>query len=114
MNNAIAQHEWVKSYNWDDGLSPIWPIVESDETEFATALLIYWRMDGPWFERRGQSSAEEVRLHSLVDRRLREARYRMGFVRYYPITDNQLSRMQVAKLKRDGFPLPLLEPNYAT
>jgi hypothetical protein len=50
MKTAKDLHDWVRGYNWDDGLDPIWPIVESDTTEFATALLIYWRVDGPWFQ----------------------------------------------------------------
>ena len=40
--NPEELHEWVRLYNWDDGLLPILPIVDNNATEFATALLIYW------------------------------------------------------------------------
>lgn len=106
-------HDWIRDYNWDDGLTQIWPIVESDETEFATALLIYWRLEGPWFFGGTDLSSEAARLHALVESRLRAGRYSIGSLRYDPVADNHLSRFQVAELKRDGFPIHLLEPQYA-
>jgi hypothetical protein len=70
MKTPKDLHDWVHGYNWDDGLDPIWPIVESDTTEFATALLIYWRVDGPWFQTGARANEEATRLHTLVERRL--------------------------------------------
>ena len=49
MTNAIELHQWIADYNWDDGVTPLWPVAESDDTDFATALMIYWRLYGPWF-----------------------------------------------------------------
>jgi hypothetical protein len=48
--NPTELHRWVADYNWDDGLDPIWVIADSRTTEFATALMIYWRLDGPWLD----------------------------------------------------------------
>ena len=31
--NVQSLHDWIRDYNWDDGVAPIWPVVESDETE---------------------------------------------------------------------------------
>jgi hypothetical protein len=110
VSTAQTTHDWIRGYNWDDGFVRIWPIAQSDETEFATALLIYWRLDGPLFM--GQPDTEAARLHSLVESRLRAGRYARGSLRYDPVADNHLSRVQVARLKRDGFPAELVEPAY--
>jgi hypothetical protein len=64
-------HEWVVGYNWDDGLAPIRVIVDSPATEFATALLIYWRLDGPWLAASASGvNAEAERLQDTVRGRL--------------------------------------------
>lgn len=107
---AETVHDWVSSYNWDDGFAAIWPIVESDKTEFATALLIYWRLDGPWFCR--DRETEAGKLHASVEKRLLEGFYPKGALRYEPIMDVGLSKLQVAKLMKDGFPVGLLVPKY--
>jgi hypothetical protein len=86
MSNQTL-HDWIHAYNWDDGLAQIWPIIESDETEFATALLIYWRLDGPWFCRDVDPASEAARLHALVESRLRAGRYPKGSSRYDPVAD---------------------------
>ena len=74
--------------------------------------MIYWRLDGPWFS--GRPDTDAARLHSLVENRLRSGRYPIGLLRYDPVADYQLSRLQIAKLKKDGFPIQLLEPEYNT
>ncbi len=102
-------HQWVANYNWDDGFDPIWPIVENKETEFATALMIYWRLEGPWLE----AGSEQARhLHDAVEERLLSGYYRMGTMRYHPVAENQLSKAQVYKLKKAGIPMELIEPEY--
>jgi hypothetical protein len=69
--DAAKQHDWVANYNWDDGLAPIWPIVMSPQTEFATALMIYWRLDGPWLEARSDGVNDEAKqLQDYVRQRL--------------------------------------------
>lgn len=112
MSNPDEVHEWVLLYNWDDGLDPIWPVVENDATEFATALLIYWRLDGPLFRREPSANAEASRLRALVEKRLLNGDYAKGSLRYDPVADNGLSSIQVAKLKRAGVPTELVEPDY--
>ncbi|MEI8383830.1 MAG: DUF4274 domain-containing protein [Planctomycetota bacterium] len=109
MNNNQAIHRFVAEYNWDDGFLPIWPIVESNETEMVTALMIYWRLEGPWLER---GSEEARRLHSVVTERLLSGFYRLGELRYDPVADTQISRTQIYKLKKAGVPNELIEPHY--
>src|SRR5689334_8186649 len=111
MTDPADVHRWVREFNWDDDLAPIWEIALSSETEFATALLIYWRLDGPWF-RRSECNSNASKLHDLVEGRLLSGAYARRSLRYDPIADNSLSRVQVAKLKRSGFPIQLLEPQY--
>lgn len=110
LDEATEIHNWVRDYNWDDGLAQIWPIVENGQTEFATALLIYWRLEGPWFAR--HDGTEAARLHALVESRLRAGCYPKGLLRYDPVADNQISRARVAMPKKEGFPIDLLEPKY--
>src|SRR5689334_14017764 len=100
MKTPQELHDWVRSYNWDSGLAPIWPIAQSDRTELATALLIYWRLEGPWFQEGSSANEEAERLHALVERRLLAGVYAKGSVRYDPVADNGLSRVQVFKLKK--------------
>ena len=110
MNNNEL-HQWVIEYNWDDGFAPIWPIVESEETEFATGLLIYWRLGGPWLEESSSDVNDEAnRLQRLVKEHLLSGFYRQGNLNYDPVTDEGLSKVQVYKLKKVGFPQQLLEP----
>lgn len=113
MPTATEIHERIANYNWDDGVAPIRPIVDDRKTEFATALLIYWRLGGPWLE--GDVSPvnhDAVRLQQLVRERLLTGYYPRIRLRYYPVEDMRLSKVQVAKLKRNGCPLDLLEPQY--
>lgn len=113
MPSTTEIHEWIANYDWDDGLAPIGPIVDDAKTEFATALLIYWRLGGPWLE--GDASRvnhDAVKLQRLVRERLLRGYYPRIRLRYYPVEDNRLSKVQVAKLKRSGCPLDLLEPQY--
>jgi len=111
MTDPTAIHQWVREFNWDDDLAPMWPIVESSDTDFATALLIYWRLEGPWIHRSG-SDSEAVRLHDAVESRLLTGAYARHSLHYDPIADNSLSRVQVEKLKRAGFPMRLLQPDH--
>ena len=98
-------HQWVDQYNWDDGLSPIWVIADSNETEFATALLIYWRLDGPWLTNSSVVNDEAVRLQSLVKDRLLSGFYSRGNSVFDP--RSELSNVQIFKLRKAGLP-PLL------
>lgn len=111
MQTPAERHEWVANYNWDDGLELIWPIVDDENTEFATALLIYWRMDGPWF---AGSHGEAKRLHDTVASRLTSGFYANRRLRYYPIEDNELSKAAVLKLRKSGLPSELIEPDYTS
>ena len=40
-------HDEIEEYSSDDGLAPIWPVVDDPAKGFGTALLIYWCIDGP-------------------------------------------------------------------
>jgi hypothetical protein len=113
MLDQIVLHEWVKLYNWDDGLVPIWPIVDSNETEHATALMIYWRLEGPYsVAKPGCITAGARQCLDLVRERLLAGFYRKGKLRYDPIADNQLSRTQVHLLRKGGVPDELIQPKY--
>jgi hypothetical protein len=106
-------HNDIVQYKWDEGLERLWPVVDSPETEFATALLIYWRLEGPWIDENilGVSS-ETQKMISIVKQRLLECFYKKGFLRYDPVSDNRLSKAQVHKLKRATFPIELIKPKW--
>jgi hypothetical protein len=98
-------HEWVANYNWDDGLAPIWVIVESQKTEFATALMIYWRLNGPWLEATpGNANWEAKQLQNFVRERLLNGFYPCGTSAFDP----ELSKTQLYQLRKAGVPDLLL------
>lgn len=99
-------HEELLAYNWDDGLAAIWPLVDSPDTELATALLIYWRNGGPFLVIDAVDGF--TRMNTTVRARILDGFYRRGTLAYDPIADNQLSRTQVYKLERAGVPAVLL------
>jgi hypothetical protein len=104
--NTVRLHEWVAGYNWDDGLAPMWPIAESPRTEFAMALLIYWRLGGPWLDDTTGVNAEAVQLQALVRERLLSAFYPRGAAQFDPSAER--SRVQLYQLRKAGVPKLLL------
>jgi hypothetical protein len=105
--NSAQLHEWIADYNWDDGLAPIWAIVDSPKTEFATALMIYWRLGGPWLKAEpGSVNDEAKRLQNLVQERLMTGFYAQGSSRFDPSAE--LSRSQLYQLRKAGLPALLL------
>ena len=104
---STSLHEWVARYNWDDGLAPIWSIADSPATEFATALLIYWRLGGPWLEAEtSAANAEAKRLQDTIRDRLLARFYPQGRAEFDP--KSELSRTQVYQLRKGGLPELLL------
>jgi hypothetical protein len=111
--NSARLHEWVTEYNWDDGLAPMWPIADSPRTEFATALLIYWRLGGPWLEvDAAPVNAEAVQLQALVRERLLAGFYLQGTARFDPSAE--LSRVQLHQFREAGVPEVLIKPGSPT
>jgi hypothetical protein len=102
-------HDWVSEYNWDDGLAPIRGIADSPATEYATALLIYWRLGGPWLESEPVGiNAEAKRLQAMVRERILAGFYPRGRATFDPSAE--LSRVQVYQLQKAGLPELLLGP----
>jgi len=101
-----VRHEEIIEYNWDDGLVPIRAVVDSPDTQLATALLIYWRLEGPYMA--ASKPDDATRLNATVRERIVSGYYRQGDLRYDPIEDNRLSLTQVYKLERAGIPPVLL------
>jgi len=108
-------HDEIAEYNWDDGFAPIWPVVDDPATDSGTALLIYWRVEGPWLEKEEDVAVcnrEAWHLNHILEARLLSGFYSSRRIRYDPVTDNQLSRVQVYKLKQAGVPVELIEPEW--
>ncbi len=105
--NPAELHGWVCEYNWDDGVGPMWPVADDPRTEFATALVIYWRLEGPWLEADTSAGhAEYRRLQAVVRERLLAGFYLAGSAVYDPSAE--LSRVQVYKFRQAGTPDVLL------
>jgi hypothetical protein len=96
---ASQLHHWVAAYNWDDGLPPIRAIVDSPSTEFATALMIYWRLGGPWLEDTGVNSGAK-QLQGVVRERLLAGYYPRGSCQFDP-TD-ELTTVQLYRCRKAG------------
>ena len=110
--DAAQTHEWVQRYNWDDVLAPIRDIVNNSDTEFATALLIYWRLEGPWLATGPVGVNDDAKaLNELVRDRLLAGFYTKGRLRFDPA--EELTRTQVYKLRKAGMPSELLQPVWA-
>ena len=100
-------HQWVVDYNWDDGLAPIGPIADSPQTAFATALLIYWRLSGPWLESEPAGvNAEAKHLQDTVRGRLMAGFYTQSSICFDPAAE--LSRVQLYQFRKAGVPELLL------
>lgn len=100
-------HKWVAAYNWDDGLAPMWAIADWPRTEYATALLIFWRLGGPDLEGDAASvNAEAARLLTLVRGRLLGGFYPRGASRFDPAAE--LSQVQLYRFRNVGVPEALL------
>lgn len=39
--NRNQLHQWLVDYNWDDGLTPIWPVVGYTNTDASVDLLTH-------------------------------------------------------------------------
>jgi len=106
-----ARHQFILEFNWDDDLAPVAAIVDDSSTDFATALKIFWRLDGPWMvdaDTECNTAARELNLR--VRSNLVSGLYANRRLRYDPVADNHLSKVQVHKLRRNGVESVLLEP----
>lgn len=108
--DAAQTHEWVQRYNWDEGLGPIRDLIDHSDTEFATALLIYWRLEGPWLVSGSGVNEDAKALNELVRNRLLAGFYPKRGLRFDPMAE--LSRTQVFKLQKAGLPRELLQPEW--
>jgi hypothetical protein len=98
-------------FNWDDDLAPVATIVDDPSTDFATALMIFWRLDGPWMgngDADCNTAARELNLR--VRSNLLSGFYANRRLHYDPVADNHLSKVQVYKLRRNGIEPVLLDP----
>jgi hypothetical protein len=107
-------HDEIAECNWDNGLAPIWPVVDDPATEFGTTLLIYWRIDGPWLrENAAECNREVCHLCETLEQRLINGFCSSPPINYDQAEDNQLSAVQVHKLKQAGVPVGLIESERA-
>jgi hypothetical protein len=99
--DSASLHEWVVRYNWDDGLAPIWVVAESPKTEFATALMIYWRLGAPGLEAEpGSVNAEAKHLQDEVRERLLAGFYARGSSIFDPSAE--VSHTQLYRFRKAG------------
>jgi len=92
-------HTEIIDYNWDDGLEPIWPIVDNPITDRGTALLIYWRIEGPWLtDELTAHNPQLKRMKETLEMRLLDGFYRTRIIKYDPVSDYGLTNIQVYKL----------------
>jgi hypothetical protein len=103
------QFQFVEAFNWDDPWQPVLEILASPECALETALLAFWRLDGPWHIVNAPSSvpthmARWVSTVEQLSRDIQVGRYHAAGIGYDPIADNQLSRTQLYRLSKAGLP----------
>jgi hypothetical protein len=105
----MMTHEEVEDYNWDDGLDPIWLLINDEMTDRGTALLIYWRIEGPFLKAEDCRHNHELwRMKQTLEERIKSGFYKNAEIQYDPVADNQLTKVQVYKLKKSGIDGALL------
>jgi hypothetical protein len=102
------QYQFVVDFNWDDSLDPILQILDSRECVFETALLVFWRLEGPWVITGQLPNHPHSNLIDVLKHDLLSGRYPRGLIRFNPIETEGLSRTQVYQLKKAGLPKALL------
>jgi hypothetical protein len=107
--STAESHAFVAEYNWDDGLDPIAALVDDPQTDFATALMIFWRLDGPFFHSDSPVTAAAAHLNARVRANLTSDFYANRNLSYDPVADNGLSRVQLHKLRADGVESVLMD-----
>jgi len=101
----------VYEYNWDDGVENVLPIISEPSCEFATALLAYWRLEGPYFFQGGHHPGHEH--EALLDKlysQLVRGHFQHGGARFDPVREYSLSRVDLHKFRKVGLPEELVEP----
>lgn len=99
------QFVFVDQYNWDDGLEPIKSILLSETCAQETALLAFWRADGP-FLLVGEINEDKIYgpfLRWLADR-IKKGNYQEKLEGFDPIKSEGVSRTQLYKLRKAGLP----------
>jgi hypothetical protein len=100
------QFDFVRAYNWDDGVSAILPIINSDDCALEMAVLAYWRLEGPW----NISASVERDLCALLVESIINGKYKPMGIEYDPASDSNLSKVQIYQLKNAGIPSLLFGP----
>jgi hypothetical protein len=101
---AEEQFRFVAEFNWDNSLEPIEQILDSPVCAFETALLAFWRLEGPWYYTGAQRHHHYSLLLDRLAKDIEANRYRRSGISYNPMTEQRLSKVQVYKLRRAGLP----------
>ena len=102
------KHSEVEDYNWDEGLELIWPLIHDSKTDIGTALLVYWRIEGPFLKFEVcRHNMDLWRMKRTLEERIVNGFYETNNITYDPVTDCSLSKTQVFKLKSEGVPIEL-------
>ncbi|MCB9688299.1 MAG: DUF4274 domain-containing protein [Alphaproteobacteria bacterium] len=99
-------HRYVRAYNWDDGVEPILALLDDPAVERATALLVYWLLQGPWHTFLPESFGphpHDAAIRMLQDRLLANE-FPSGTLAFDAIGDLGVTRVQLLRLSRAGMP----------
>jgi hypothetical protein len=102
---AAERFQFVDAYNWDDGLDTIRDILASPDCSLETAVLAFWRAEGPWiYFEPSQADTEIGRLVHGLFRDILDAKYARAGIAYDPVSREGISRTQVYKMRKPGLP----------
>jgi hypothetical protein len=102
-------HAFILRYNWDDGLAIPRAVLAHVNCERGTALHVYYSLGGPFAE--DQAKGDHRALLGEVKARLLSGSLPERDITYDPVTDWQINKLQLLKLRRAGVPDELIRPS---
>ena len=99
-----AQFEFIRDYNWDDGFVPVKSILLSESCSLETALLAFWRSEGPWSFVEGTANEDQKEFVYWLADRITRGHYQSKLSGFDPKVSEGISASQILKLKKAGLP----------
>lgn len=102
------QFAFVQSFNWDDGFSPIREVLKKKDCALETALLAFWRAEGPWAYIEGTEDDAQREFVQWLAERILGGFYQPKLGGFDPKESEGVSAVQLLKLTKARLPTVFL------